>query len=110
MGRLLLRREGYPIQVERVLDALAENGVAVEFNANPRRMDLDWRYLRAAKERGVKVAINSDAHSVEEIDYMKIGVGTARKGWLTKEDVLNAMPAREFAKYLRDRTANRRRS
>lgn len=102
-GRLLLRREGYPIQVEKVLDALAECGVALEFNANPYRMDLDWRHLRGAKERGVKVAINSDAHSVGEIDYMGIGVGTARKGWLTKEDVLNAMTAKEIVQYLRNR-------
>ncbi len=102
-GRLLLRREGYPIQVERVLDALAERGVALEFNANPYRMDLDWRYLKAAKERGVKVAINSDAHSVEEIDTMALSTGTARKGWLTKEDVLNAMSLKEFMRYLRSR-------
>ncbi len=102
-GRLLLMREGYPIQVEKVLDALAEHGVALEFNANPRRMDLDWRHLKGAKERGVKVAINSDAHSVGEIDYMSLSTGTARKGWLTEEDVLNAMPVKGFVKYLRDR-------
>lgn len=107
-GRLLLRREGYPIQVERVLDALAECGVALEFNANPYRMDLDWRYLRGAKERGVKVAINPDAHSVEEIAYMGLGVGTARKGWLTKEDVLNAMTFKEFMRYLQSRWQIRR--
>lgn len=102
-GRLLLMREGYPIQVEKVLDATAACGVAVEFNANPRRMDLDWRHLKAAKERGVKVAINSDAHSVAEIDYMVLSTGTARKGWLTREDVLNAMTVREFVKYLHNR-------
>ncbi len=104
-GRLLLRREGYPIQVEKVLDALAACGVALEFNANPYRMDLDWRFLRAAKDRGVKVAINSDAHSVPEIEYMAMGAGTARKGWLTREDVLNTMALSEFMRYLEQRRA-----
>ena len=76
----------------RLLLARAECGVAVEFNANPHRLDLDWRFLKAAKERGVRVAINSDAHSVAELDYTRTGVDVARKGWLSKDDVLNAMP------------------
>ena len=99
-GRLLLAREGYPIDVGKVLDTAAECGVAVEFNANPHRLDLDWRFLKAAKERGVRVAINSDAHSVAELDYTRTGVDVARKGWLSKDDVLNAMPLEQILNLL----------
>jgi DNA polymerase (family 10) len=99
-GRLLLRREGYPVDHEKVIDACAANGVAIEVNANPRRLDIDWRWIRHATARGVLVAINPDAHSVDELYYMRWGVAAARKGWLTPGQCLNAMPLEAFAAWL----------
>jgi DNA polymerase (family 10) len=96
-GRQLLAREGYPLDVERVIEACAEHDVALEFNANPRRLDLDWRHLRAATDAGVLVAVNPDAHRTAELDYMtRFGVPVARKGWLTAAQCLNARPLDEF--------------
>ena len=94
-GRLLLTREPYGIDMEAVLDKAAERGVAVELNADPHRLDLDWRMLKAAKERGVMVEIGPDAHSTHGLDNMELGVGIARKGWLERTDVLNALDADE---------------
>ena len=91
-GRLLLRREGYPLDVEAVLDACAVHGTAIELNANPRRLDLDWRHLRAAQARGVPVAINPDAHAAEGLEDVRWGVAAAQKAGLTAADVLNARP------------------
>ena len=100
-GRQLLSREGYPLDVERVIEACAEHDVAVEFNANPHRLDLDWRHLRACTEAGVLVAINPDAHATQELDYMaRFGVPVARKGWLTATQCLNAKPLDEFVAWL----------
>lgn len=94
-GRLLLTREPYAIDMEAVLEKAAERGVAVELNADPHRLDLDWRMLRIAKEKGVMVEIGPDAHSTHGLDNMELGVGIARKGWLERSDVLNALPANE---------------
>ena len=91
-GRLLLTREPYAIDMEAVLDKAAERGVAVELNADPHRLDLDWRLLKIAKEKGVQVEIGPDAHSIQGLDNMELGVGIARKGWLEAADVLNAQP------------------
>ncbi|GAB4376264.1 MAG: DNA polymerase/3'-5' exonuclease PolX [Calditrichia bacterium] len=88
-GRLLLGREGYPVNMPEVIDAAAKLGVALELNANPHRLDVDWRLLRTAREKGVKISINPDAHRIDGLDDIHYGVGIARKGWLTKEDVLN---------------------
>ncbi len=88
-GRLLLAREGYSVNLRKVLEAAAANGKAVELNASPYRLDLDWRWCRVAKELGVKIAINPDAHRLEELAYVSFGVNIARKGWLQAEDVLN---------------------
>ncbi len=90
-GRLLLSREGYPIDVHAVIDAAAETGTAIEINANPARLELDWRHLAYAKDRGLKVPINTDAHSVQGLSDMSFGVGIARKGGLTADQVLNAL-------------------
>jgi DNA polymerase (family X) len=90
-GRLLLSREGYPLDMEAVFDTCAKHRVAVEINANPHRLDLDWRWMRKAKERGVKFCIGPDAHSVEGLDDVAYGLGIARKGWLEKGDLLNCM-------------------
>lgn len=89
-GRLLLSRRGYAIDLDAVIDAAAERGVAIEINANPYRLDMDWRYWREAKAKGVRTAINPDAHSVDGLDDVRYGVAVARKGWLGVEDVVNA--------------------
>lgn len=95
-GRLLLSRKGYPLDYDKVFDACSANNVAIEINANCRRLDLDWRYVRRAKERGLKLCIGPDAHSTGGMDDMKYGVGIARKGWLEPADLLNCMSLDEF--------------
>ncbi|MBI2878006.1 MAG: DNA polymerase/3'-5' exonuclease PolX [Candidatus Tectomicrobia bacterium] len=99
-GRLLLGREGYPIDIDAVLEAAARHGVVIELNANPHRLDLDWRHLKKAAALGVKISINPDAHSPEGLRDTAYGVGIARKGWLTREDVFNALPREEMMKRL----------
>ncbi len=91
-GRLLLRRNPYAIDVPAVLDAAAATGTWIEINAAPKRLDLDWRWWPLAKEKGVKCVINPDAHGVEKLPELWFGVGVARKGWLTKTDVVNCLP------------------
>jgi len=91
-GRLLLKREPYQIDIPAILDAAAETGTWVELNAAPKRLDLDWRWWPRAKEKGVKCVIDPDAHRVERLQDLWFGVGVARKGWLTKEDVVNCLP------------------
>lgn len=88
-GRILLERPGYEVDLDAVIEKAAENDVILEFNANPYRLDLDWRWLKKAKERGVKIAINPDAHSTGELDLVNSGLAVARKGWLEKGDVFN---------------------
>jgi len=88
-GRLLLTREPYVVDVAAVVRRASEVGVAVELNADPHRLDLDWRWLRVARDAGALVEIGPDAHSVEGLDHMEIGMGIARKGWLRASDVLN---------------------
>ncbi|RMI03621.1 MAG: DNA polymerase/3'-5' exonuclease PolX [Calditrichaeota bacterium] len=102
-GRLLLKREGYPLDMEAVIEAAARLGVAIEINANPRRLDLDWRYCKYAVERGVMLAINPDAHRIEGLKDMQYGIGIARKGWVTREHVLNARSAEEVLAFARRR-------
>jgi DNA polymerase (family 10) len=103
-GRLLLRREGYPINHERVIESCAEHGVALELNANPYRLDLDWRWVQRATEQGVLISINPDAHATREIDYVKWGVAVGRKGWLTAEQCLNAKSLDAFTEWLTEGT------
>lgn len=98
-GRLILSREGYPLDMTAVLEAAAEAGIAIEINANPHRLDLDWRYHRRAKELGIPLAICPDAHSLEGIEDIRYGVGVARKGWQTKEDILTCWPVRQVADF-----------
>ncbi|MBC11752.1 MAG: DNA polymerase/3'-5' exonuclease PolX [Rhodothermaceae bacterium] len=99
-GRLLLRREGYPLDHEAVLDACAEHGVAVELNAHPFRLDLDWRFVRAATERGVPVSINPDAHATDGLDDTRWGVASAQKGGLTAADSLTSRSADDLGAWL----------
>ena len=91
-GRLLLKRESYQIDIPAILDAAAETGTWVELNAAPKRLDLDWRWWPRAKEKGVKCVIDPDAHRAERLQDLWFGIGIARKGWLTKEDVVNCLP------------------
>ena len=102
-GRLLLRREGYAVDVAKVLDAAAANGVAIELNANPQRLDMDWRHWRRAAEQGVLCVINPDAHEAGGLDHVRAGINRARKGWLRREDVLNTRRLAAVKKYLLDR-------
>ena len=105
-GRLLLEREAYPVNQEAVIDACAETGTWIELNCNPYRFDLDWRLWKYAKSKGVKCVINPDAHRNEHAGFLRLGAGIARKGWLTKADVINTLP---LAK-LRTELANKRKS
>lgn len=91
-GRLLLKREPYAVDIPAILDAAAATGTWVELNAAPKRLDLDWRWWPLAKQKGVKCVINPDAHRVERLQDLWFGIGAARKGWLTKADVINTLP------------------
>ncbi|MEM1043318.1 MAG: PHP domain-containing protein [Bacteroidota bacterium] len=99
-GRLLLAREGYPLDHARVIEACAAHGVAIELNANPYRLDLDWRWVRTATSQGVLISINPDAHAIDGLDDVRWGVAAARKGWLTADQCLNAKSADDFAAWL----------
>ncbi|MEJ2538539.1 MAG: DNA polymerase/3'-5' exonuclease PolX [Gemmatimonadota bacterium] len=99
-GRLLGRREPYDLDVEAVLEAAKEHGVAVELNAHPRRLDLNDHYLRRARELGVPVVINTDAHSVQGLDVLSYGLDQARRGWLEPENVLNCGSTGEIEQWL----------
>jgi DNA polymerase (family 10) len=102
-GRLLLSREGLTADWEAVLDAAAQSGCALEINCNPERLDLDWRLCRKAAEAGILLSIGPDAHSVAELDLVSLGLGIARKGWVTKEATLNAKSAEEIETWLEQR-------
>lgn len=99
-GRLLLRREGYEVNHRRVIDAAAANGVVIELNANPWRLDMDWRHWPYAREKGVLCAVNPDAHRVEDLGYVEAGVASARKGGLTPAEVLNTRSLADIRQFL----------
>ncbi|MBI2948635.1 MAG: DNA polymerase/3'-5' exonuclease PolX [Verrucomicrobia bacterium] len=99
-GRLLLEREGYPVNQRAVIDACAETGTWVELNASPYRFDMDWRLWSYARTKGVRCVINCDAHRNEHAGYLRLGAGIARKGWLTKTDVINTLPLKALMKEL----------
>lgn len=99
-GRLLLSREPYQVNIPAILDAAAETGTIIELNANSRRLDLDWRWWPLAREKGVKCSINPDAHTTAGLQDLLFGVGIARKGWLTKDDVINTLPLTGIEKIL----------
>jgi DNA polymerase (family 10) len=100
-ARWLLRREGARLALEKVVDAARANGVALEINSQPHRLDLCDSHARLARDRGVKLAINSDAHEVPALDYPRWGILTARRAWLTKDDVINTRPLKAFRAGLR---------
>ncbi len=103
-GRLLLRREGYRVDVGKVVDAAIANRVIIELNASPWRLDLDWRHWRKAAEKGLLCAINPDAHETGGLEQVRAGINSARKGWLTKESILNTRGLPAVKKYLSTRT------
>jgi len=100
-GRQLLIRPGYPVDFKKVIDACAANGVVIEINANPYRLDMDWSHIPYALEKGVMISVNPDAHSIHEIDNIRWGVCAARKGGLTKEMTWNAMGLAQVQKWLK---------
>ncbi|WDF69896.1 helix-hairpin-helix domain-containing protein [Sphingobacterium oryzagri] len=105
-GRLLLSRAGYPIDYKKVIDACAANGVAIEINANPLRLDLDWRWQQYALEKGVLLSINPDAHRTEGLHDMQFGIHVARKGGLSADRCLNAFSTEQLAAFFDQRKAN----
>ncbi len=102
-GRLLLRREGYKVDLAKVIDAAIANRVVIELNAHPSRLDLDWRLWRRAAERGLMCAINPDAHDTTGLRHVEAGVRVARKGWLTAENVLNTRDLAGVRRWLVER-------
>jgi DNA polymerase (family 10) len=102
-GRLLLAREPYAIDMVRIIDEASRSGVAIELNAHPYRLDIDWRLCKYAKEKGVKIAVNPDSHDEEGLKDTFLGVGIGRKGWLEPGDILNTMNVEEMKEFLRTR-------
>ena len=98
-GRLLLRREPYKVNLTKIIDAAIANRVIIEINANPHRLDMDWRFWRRAAERGLMCAINPDAHDTDGLNYYLAGLNIARKGWLEKEHILNCRDCGEVVQW-----------
>ena len=96
-GRLLLNREGYAVDIDSIIEAAARCGVALEINAHPSRLDLDWRHVKKARDHGVQIAVNTDAHSVAGLDHLGYGIGIARKGWLRATDIPNTLSCEAIA-------------
>jgi len=99
-SRLLLKRAPSLANINKIIDAAIANKKIVEINGSPMRLDMDWRYWRKAAEKGLLCSINPDAHSVEQLQFVNTGVNIARKGWLTKADVINTLPLKEVSKFL----------
>ncbi len=102
-GRLLLSRNGYPLDFKKVIDACAANQVVIELNAHPRRLDIDWKWIPYALEKGVLISIDPDAHYLEGYDDVKYGVLAGQKGGLTKENNLSSYPLKQFEEFLSKR-------
>ena len=102
-GRLLLRRDAYKVDLDAVLHAAAKAGTMIEINANPMRLDLDWIHCKRAKALGVKLVINPDAHSTDDLALTRYGVDVARRGWLEKKDVFNTLTLAQVTKELEKR-------
>jgi DNA polymerase (family 10) len=104
-GRLLTTREPYKVDVPAIIEAAAATGTIIELNANPRRLDMDWRWWPLAKEKGVKCAINPDAHSTRGLQDLAFGVRLARKGWLERDDIVNCLPLGKIEAVLQKKRA-----
>ncbi len=106
-GRILLGRAGYELDMEAVIDAAAIHDVCIEINAHPSRLDLDWRLVRKARDKGVSIPVDPDAHALAGLDVMRYGIGIARKGWLQASDVPNTLEIDALQEFLRTRRAKR---
>lgn len=100
-GRILLRRDPYKLNHEKIIDAAAETRTVIEFNCNPKRFDMDWRWWHRARDKGVLCSLNPDAHSTQQLQFLKLGADVARKGWLRREDVLNTKALAEMTAWLK---------
>ena len=100
-GRLLLKREPYAVNHAMIIDCAAETRTIIELNCSPMRLDMDWRWWKRARDKGVLCSINPDAHSTMGLHHLGLGVRLARKGWLTKEDVFNTRPVGEVEAFLK---------
>ncbi|HUP79162.1 MAG TPA: hypothetical protein VM260_11460 [Pirellula sp.] len=100
-GRLLLKREGYLLDFDKLITRAAKVGCYFEINANPNRLDLSDGHAKLAKDAGIKIAINTDAHSTRELKFMEAGINQARRAWLSKDDVLNALPLAKLKEQLK---------
>jgi DNA polymerase (family 10) len=101
-GRLLLARDGYPIDLDAVIDSAAKHKVIIEINSNPYRLDLDWRFCKKAIDKGIMLSINPDAHNKDGFSHIRFGVGVARKGWCEKKDILNTRTKNEIDKIFKE--------
>ncbi|WP_077621304.1 DNA polymerase/3'-5' exonuclease PolX [Sediminibacillus massiliensis] len=97
-GRLIGRRKGYEVDIEQLIEKAKDTGTILELNANPNRLDLSWEWVKKAQEQGVKIAVNTDAHSYHTLEFMEIGIGTARRGWLSPGTVINTWSVDELKK------------
>jgi len=102
-GRILLHRDPFPFDFDRVVTEAARRGVAMEINASPERLDLDGALIRTAKAKGAKFTVSTDAHHPKQLANMRYGVVTARRGWLGPDDILNTLDAGEFARVMKSR-------
>lgn len=102
-GRLLLQRDPYAVNLEKVIDACIANHKIMELNAHPMRLDMDWRFWHKASEKGLKCSINPDAHSIADLQFYRAGVNIARKGWLQKGSILNTFPLKKVQAYFKNR-------
>ncbi|MBZ1348771.1 MAG: DNA polymerase/3'-5' exonuclease PolX [Candidatus Liptonbacteria bacterium] len=101
-GRILKRRDEYEVDFNEILKATKKTGTILEINANPYRLDLNDSYIKKAKEFGVKMVINTDAHRKEQLNFMKYGISQARRGWAERKDIINCWPAEEMKNFLKD--------
>ena len=106
-GRLLLKREGYAVNHAMIIDCAAETRTIIELNCNPWRLDMDWRWWKRARDKGVLCSINPDAHSTQGLHFLGLGIRVARKGWLRKQDVFNTRSTRDVEKFLKTPKAKR---
>ncbi len=106
-GRMLLKREAYAVNHEKVIDCAAETRTIIELNCSPMRLDMDWRWWKKARDKGVLCSINPDAHSVARLHHIGLGIRLARKGWLRKDDVFNTRPVKEVERFLKTPKAKR---